>query len=405
MLAAATSVACVAACAIDRDDAPGGGSAIHPAGIADPTSPDFHGTLLRARRWSPMLDANDTDACGRCHAGVPATPSGVTSSAPGATACTECHAEPTGPLACNTCHADPPTSGAHAAHLARSAASAKGFTCTTCHPVPNAGKSEMSGAHGNGSVDIVFDPAVVKPEASYDPTTQACAVSCHDQGGARARPTWTKAAAMTCNDCHRAPPPAHFPGACSECHVEVNAAGTSLTGGPLHMNGHVDLGDGSGTCAACHGGKGDPWPSTGAHAAHETPVLTSSIACATCHVVPSEVLAPGHLDGVAEITFAGRALDRGAHPTWSGGSCAAVACHGAGLGDAPAVVPRWDDPTHVAGACGACHGTPPTQHTPSTSCEDSNCHGSEVSRAADGTLSITLAGRALHIDGKIESGP
>jgi hypothetical protein len=41
-------------------------------------------------------------------------------------------------------------------------------------------------------------------------------------------------------------------------------------------------------------------------------------------------------------------------------------------------------------------------HTPSTSCDRSICHGAEVNRA-NGVLSITSAGRSLHINGVIDS--
>lgn len=49
-----------------------------------------------------------------------------------------------------------------------------------------------------------------------------------------------------------------------------------------------------------------------------------------------------------------------------------------------------------------CHGIPPSQHTTSTSCERSDCHGAEISLDARGVPSITASGRALHIDGIIE---
>jgi hypothetical protein len=230
-------------------------------------------------------------------------------------------------------------------------------------------------------------------------------VSCHDQGGARARPRWTESAPMACGDCHGSPPASHFPGPCNQCHAEADARGTALTPGPLHMNGRVDLGDGSGSCAACHGKNGDPWPRTNAHPAHEVPTLTRPVDCANCHPVPTDVLAPGHLDGTVQIAFGGRALDRGAQPTWSGGACASVACHGANLVDTPAVLPTWTDSSHSASACGACHGVPPSQHTPSTSCDRSSCHGTETFRNSDGSPAISVTGRALHIDGTIESGP
>jgi predicted CxxxxCH...CXXCH cytochrome family protein len=170
----------------------------------------------------------------------------------------------------------------------------------------------------------------------------------------------------------------------------------------MHMNGQVDLGDGSGGCGACHGHATDPSPATGAHPAHEAPSLTLPIECASCHPVPSSVLSAGHLDGVVEIAFSGRALDRGAEPQWNGSTCVSVACHGANLVDKPSVIPAWSDASGAASACGACHGVPPTQHTPSTSCDRATCHGSEIDRSASDVLSITPPGRGLHINGVID---
>src|SRR5437773_130863 len=105
---------------------------------------------------------------------------------------------------CDTCHGSgtrsyPPRDGcfysdragqgaAHAAHVESSASRQGGLPCSTCHPVPD--ERVIGGAHGNGSVEIVFDRAVVGAEASYDRSTKNCAVGCHDRGGARPRPAW-----------------------------------------------------------------------------------------------------------------------------------------------------------------------------------------------------------------------
>src|SRR3954469_18533566 len=133
----------------------GGASAfrgvVHPAGIVDPRSPAWHGKFLRERRWAPMLDEKNQEACGRCHDGAPARPAGIVLAAPGATACTNCHAEPAGVLACSTCHGSTPRSypprdpcffpegrakaGAHAAHVEPSSTH-PAMECATCHPAP-----------------------------------------------------------------------------------------------------------------------------------------------------------------------------------------------------------------------------------------------------------------------------
>jgi predicted CxxxxCH...CXXCH cytochrome family protein len=168
------------------------------------------------------------------------------------------------------------------------------------------------------------------------------------------------------------------------------------------MNGKVDLGDGSGKCGACHGTGDSPWPSTAAHAAHQNPTVTESLACSSCHVVPTAILDPGHLDGMVTVTFSGLATARGAAPTWDGSRCTNVACHGANLAD-PAAVPVWTDGSGAQSKCGACHGVPPSQHTPSTSCNRSDCHGGEVILDPNGEPLISASGKALHVDGIIES--
>jgi predicted CxxxxCH...CXXCH cytochrome family protein len=410
--------------------APAFAATVHSPSFADPRSSGFHGAYLRSRRWAPMLDGNDPNACGRCHDGTPARPAGVTLPAPGAPACTSCHSQPEGVLACNTCHGTatqiyPPrdacffpggTGGAHRAHVEASTIhrgpsqaeaghgtpETNGFACSTCHPSPP--KEVIGGLHGNGSVDIVFDPKLVSPEASYDAKSNSCAVSCHDVGGDRKRWVWTDTTPVTCNDCHTSPPANHFPGACNTCHFEANATGTALSGGPLHLDGRIELGNGSGKCGACHGDGDSPWPATDAHAAHRDPSIAAPIACQDCHPVPSSILSPGHFQqGYVRFAFSGRATARGATPTWNGTSCENVACHGANLPSPPSVVPRWADKSGAAAACGACHAIPPsTNHTPSTECSRSDCHGTEVSNNAEGVPSITVSGRALHIDGVIE---
>lgn len=397
---------------------------VHTPDIIDPRSAGFHGALLRAGRWASMLDANDPNACGRCHDGTPARPAGVTLAAPGAPACTSCHDQPGGVLACGTCHGsetraylprdpcffpgDSALAGAHAAHVQSSSARASGLACSTCHPVPTSA-NVISGRHGNGVVDVVFDPTLVPPSTSasgtYDAASGACAVSCHDRGGARPRPSWQEKTPMGCNDCHHAPPANHFPGPCTNCHAEPNATGTALGGGPLHLNGRVDLGDGSGKCGACHGRTDDdPWPSAGAHPAHEAPSIAAAIACATCHPVPSTIIDAVHLDGTIHVAFSGLAFARGAMPAWNGASCSQVACHGANLAD-PAATPVWNDTSGKAAACGTCHPIPPTQHTSSTSCNRASCHGGEVMLDPNGIPLIAPGGRAVHVDGIVEVGP
>jgi predicted CxxxxCH...CXXCH cytochrome family protein len=390
---------------------------VHSPDIIDPRSRGFHGSLLRTDRWEEMLDAKNPDACGTCHAGTPTQPAGVEFPASGAPSCTSCHDQPGGVLACSTCHGSgtrsyPPrdlcffpqdavAAGAHAAHVQPSSARTAGFGCATCHPVP--GKDIISGLHGNGIVEIVFDKRVIGQEAQFDSATGQCSVTCHDYGGLRPKPTWSETTPMNCNACHLAPPPRHYAGSCTSCHAESNANGTKLTGGPLHLDGRVELGNGNGTCGACHGTGSSPWPATYAHPSHRRPTLSEPVACPSCHVVPATLYSPGHLNGVVDVRFSGLADARDSTPTWNGAACNAVACHGANLPGPPALVPVWTDRSGAAARCGACHGVPPKDHTPSTECGRYDCHGREVGETVAGLPFITTAGLPLHIDGIIES--
>ncbi len=296
----------------------------HAPGIVDPRSPAWHGKLLRDQHWAPMLDGNDANACGRCHEGSASRPPGITTPAPGATACTTCHDQDKGVLACDTCHGD------------------------------------------KGRFSPPRDPCFFPVDATQ--------VTAHLQPSAMQ-------ANLVCSTCHPVP-------------------GAEVIGG-LHGNGTVDLGDGSGRCGACHGTGDDPWPRTGAHPSHKSPKLSLAIACAECHAVPSTIVAPGHLNGVVEIAFSGRAIARDAPATWNGTTCSSVACHGAKLTDAPAVTPSWNDTSHAASACGACHGLPPTQHTAATSCDRSTCHSEEVVRTFT-SLAISEGGKTLHVNGTLD---
>jgi hypothetical protein len=86
---------------------------IHPAGIADPASSDFHGALVRSLGF-------DLTTCARCHG------SDFSGGASGRS-CLRCH--PSGPTGCSVCHGQPPASGAHLRHAAR-------FSCDVCHIKP-----------------------------------------------------------------------------------------------------------------------------------------------------------------------------------------------------------------------------------------------------------------------------
>lgn len=389
---------------------PRSGGGVHGGSFADPRSPSSHGRFLRARRYAPLLDASDPDACGACHDGGGPRPDHVRIGAAHAPACTSCHGEPDAHLACGTCHGDgarayPPRSQcffpddpadrAHAAHAEASASRATGLPCSTCHPAPASGRPD--GVHANGHVEVWFDFGVAGREARFDASTKQCSGTCHARGGARPSPAWTDAP-MTCNDCHASPPPDHYRGACTSCHREANADGTALSTPTLHANGKVDLGDGSGRCGACHGQADDPWPKTGAHLAHRDPTSGRPVACETCHVTPTGAERHPEGRGSASVHFAGLAVAGGRRASFDPvtKTCSGTYCHeGSGASNA---APRW---TEGPMTCASCHGAPPPPpHAQSATCGGAGCHEGRTSG-----LAMTKAGRAAHVDGVIDRGP
>lgn len=400
----------------------------HDPSFVDPRSGQSHGASLRSKRWSPMLDANDPESCGRCHDGAPTRPASVTSGAPSAPPCTTCHQEPGGALGCNTCHGQgagegaagrppftrdyPPRDpcffpaeanqgGAHAPHGEATATHAVGLPCSTCHPAP--GNPIIGGTHADGIVEVVLDPAFSGASATFDATTGVCATTCHARpGGARPRPAWTETTPMKCGDCHSSPPPSHFAGACTNCHRQTNASGTGFITAPtLHINGRVDLGDGSGKCGECHGRGDDPWPSTNAHPGHENPTAAAQAPCASCHAVPT-AFGPGtsHPLGVpVTVALTGLAVARGTAATFTAGSCRQVYCHGAGLEATVPATPAWADTSGAARKCGACHATPPgPPHFASPACD--LCHRDGAVTAAGPAIAPEWV--TLHVNGVVD---
>jgi len=385
---------------------------VHPRSFADPRSATGHAEVLRATRYRGLTKSDDVDACARCHDGAGVRPPQITSAAAGATACTSCHGEPGGVLACSTCHGVPGrpypprdpcfypadlTKDAHAAHAGASASRANGIDCAACHPRPALGA--LDGAHTDGYVEVAFDRTVAGGQAQWTPADRLCTGTCHDRGGDQPTPAWGSGGAPRgCNSCHGSPPRDHFAGPCTGCHAEANATGSALASPRLHVNGKVDLGNGNGTCGACHGSGASPWPNTGAHAAHQAPAGAAPVACETCHAVPDPSDAHPRRAGGAVIRLAGLATNGGAPATYDPATrtCAATYCH-AGAGAALAA-PRWNDGPS-ARACGSCHAAPPPPpHAQGTSCGASSCHEGITA----GALVISVAGRAVHVNGRID---
>jgi predicted CxxxxCH...CXXCH cytochrome family protein len=197
------------------------------------------------------------------------------------------------------------------------------------------------------------------------------------------------------------------------------------------FDGDAGIGLNSDTCRACHGSAQSAAPprdvagnfdesaiGVGAHQAHLQAEhgISAPIACSTCHVVPTHLDSPGHIDHPlpAYVEFGGLAVADSASPSWSHAraSCSATYCHGNGASlarDASAGLNRT--PIWTAGSsqvyCGSCHGIPPRDPTHDslsigiTDCY--RCHAGTVDRGGNILVSGPEDARtSLHVNGVVD---
>jgi predicted CxxxxCH...CXXCH cytochrome family protein len=428
-------------------------SLVHRGGILNPASPDFHGTLLQGLSWN-------FGVCAECHgsdfSGGPAQTSCLTCHSQGVTACATCHGGVS--YFKNTAYSGPfGQSGAHSVHY-NGGLLRRQLDCSECHVKPAAytDPGHLFDAQGN----VITSPAPVvfgtlanaslpgKPRSgppTWDASTQTCTnIYCHgatfgDTTVANPSPTWsTGAGPATCTTCHGQPPSDHALSQCNLCHSQIVDAQNNLINPALHLVGAVSLGDGSGTCSACHGSTMSPAPpkdlegdtattavGVGAHTSHlfATHKLSAPVPCAACHLVPSTVTSPGHIDHPLPATvfpnspeFMSIATDDNADAAWShsAATCNNVYCHGGGQhlsADTSATnqKPVWTSVGTGEAACGACHGIPPNDGTPGHTANAPlytcvNCHAKTVD--ASGAIIVTTTdggqGTSYHINGMVD---
>jgi predicted CxxxxCH...CXXCH cytochrome family protein len=218
------------------------------------------------------------------------------------------------------------------------------------------------------------------------------------------------------------------------CHNRTVTADRKLLPGGLHENGRVDVGDGSGTCYACHGTAASLAPPTdlqgntaitaigvGVHQSHlkATSKLRGPIPCSDCHLVPARVDDPSHIGTTLMAAvfprsagFISLAQADGAQPQWdhTTATCSNVYCHGGGAKLATDLTPKlvrtplWTQLGQAA--CGTCHGIPPLDpnHTPAMRLVDcAGCHPATMD--ATGTLRVSGvpgAETSAHINGVVD---
>jgi predicted CxxxxCH...CXXCH cytochrome family protein len=334
--------------------------------------------------------------------------------------------------------------GAHAGHVNPAAATALSapISCVECHVVPG----DFAHATANTPRDqrVVFGPLSRTGGAAptYTSTSLGCAATyCHGNfsfagvSGSRVTVTWTDATAITCTSCHGMPPAGHPPvplpspvtaASCAGCHPKaVNADGSINRVDGAHLNGLPDTS--AVGCTTCHGDPARvahlpgtdanllssppaapanaPAYATGVHEGHVNPTAASAlmapIACAECHVVPTDST-HAKTPPTQKVVFGAFSRTGGASATWSAASagCSATYCHGNftfGAVKGAVATATWTSTSPVT--CTSCHGMPPTGHfavaAPVTAASCAACHPDAVN--ADGT--INRAGGA-HLNGK-----
>jgi predicted CxxxxCH...CXXCH cytochrome family protein len=299
------------------------------------------GTTIQASdKYTPASGTQPATCTVACHypLGSPASPVGW--KAPG-------------PLACVGCH-DVPTLLANYKNHPQVSPTSSRADCEKCHVVGS--------QHTSGTVVLQSHPAswMVRTDPGFHAFSAvrglAACQACHlkDLSGGV-----TKTACVGCHKAAAAGGTASDFATCYACH-----GGTSnLTGAPP---------------AAIWGQAGDPSRGggtadpirVGAHTAHVAQgQFGPAFGCEVCHVKPADLLAPNHIDDIAEgatplanVTFSGLAVNGVATPTWSRGTatCASTYCHGATLASSPGTL---KNPVWTGGAsqvyCGSCHGVPP----------------------------------------------
>ena len=370
--------------------------------------------------------------------------------------CAACHGDParTGNLAgvdenlissppVASPNAKPYVTGAHLGHVNPTAASymMDPVACAECHVIPK----DSAHARNPPAQKVVFGTVSRTGGAipTWTSTTTGCAATyCHGNfsfngvSGSRATPLWTDTVALTCTSCHGMPPTGHFAVAspataatCAVCHPDaVNLDGTINRTAKGHINGKPDVNNMA--CNSCHGDAnrkanllgtdanltsappvaqpGAPAFAVGTHQGHMNPTATSymmaPIACAECHVVPTDA---GHATNppAAVVVFGTLSKTGGAAPTFNAttAGCSATYCHGNftfGVVKGSSATPIWTTTTPLT--CSSCHGMLPTGHPTYagtiTAASCFQCHPQSVN--SDGT--IKQGGG--HINGKADGG-
>ena len=387
--------------------------------------------------------------------------------------CAACHGDPTRVLPPGTpvlVKAAPPLDrfgssspaaagvGAHQAHLVPGPnALATPVACSECHVVPadleHVGPGATTPAtvfwgglaSANGATPVLVQPV---PGS----TSVTCSnVYCHGGGpglpiggGTLTTPTWNPPSAVTCGTCHALPggsvdtstwhPVIATGASCGLCHTGYTRETVNLA---VHVDGkpNVRFPDVATSCTACHGaptrvvppgeeilraappvdryGSSDTRQAgVGAHQAHLIPgasAISDPIACAECHVVPTNLLHVGPaFTTPATLEWGPIATANGATASFDSTSATcANYCHGATLTGGANRLPAWTKVDGTQAQCGTCHGDPPTSgvhvvhaRPPWLGVSCGVCHPTGYAFGVVGAGVVPI-----HVDGVVEMNP
>jgi predicted CxxxxCH...CXXCH cytochrome family protein len=185
---------------------------------------------------------------------------------------------------------------------------------------------------------------------------------------------------------------------CAACHGDVSRRGT-LPGTDTNL-----------VSAPPVAPPNAPAYAVGAHLGHVNPsaasFLMAPIACAECHVVPTDS-AHARNPPAQVVVFGAFTRTGGAAPGWTpvSAGCSATYCHGSfafGVVSGANATPVWT--STAAMTCTSCHGMPPAGHfalpAPVTASTCAKCHPDTVN--TDGTINATAKG---HLNGMADTTP
>ncbi|RJQ43512.1 MAG: CxxxxCH/CxxCH domain-containing protein [Nitrospiraceae bacterium] len=280
--------------------------------------------------------------------------------------------------ACGTCHkvteASGLTSGSHAAHLGTTGVNG----CSDCHTgAANDASSYNYSNHVNKSIDVAN--SYTKGGTPGNGYGTCSAAACHGNSS----PTWgTDFTGIDgCTKCHGTPTASPAP-------AYTQAPPTDTAGDSAATDAQV-----------------------GAHRAHLQSTISSNVACSECHIVPAIVSAAGHINdatpGTAELIFGALASSNSATPSYSGGQCSNVYCHGGampkGTTNGADRTPIWNNTNYLTGNaandCSRCHGYPPSSlavHSGKGATDCIICHNAGVNASGTG-----FTDPSSHINGTV----